>query len=235
MNYEFQIEGMSCQNCVKSVRSKVKTLPGYLGATVQLKSPQLVLETKEGISIHTIRSLFPSYSISEIKNQNTESLESNFLSTYKPLFLIILFITGVSLLTQYPFDVFSWMLFMRHFMAGFFIVFAFFKLLNLQGFANSYAMYDLLAAKWKSWGFIFPFLELVLGIAYLIDWNPQVTGYSTILLLGFSSLGVIKSNLDKRKIQCACLGDVFKLPMSVITVIEDLAMVTMAIIMLWFS
>ena len=89
---------------------------------------------------------------------------------------------------------------MRHFMAGFFLVFSFFKFLNLSGFANSYAVYDLLAAKWKGWGYIYPFVELGLGILYLINVAPFETNLITIVVLGFSRLGVIKSNLDKRQI-----------------------------------
>ena len=33
---------------------------------------------------------------------------------------------------------------MQYFMAGFFILFSFFKFLDMKGFARSYAMYDLL-------------------------------------------------------------------------------------------
>merc|ERR1712224_1168815 len=127
---------------------------------------------------------------------------------------------------------FSGMLWMRHFMAGVFIVFAFFKLLNLQGFANSYSMYDIVAAKWKTWGYIYPFVELALGLLYLTNIAPLVTNLSTFLILGISSIGVIKSNLDKRKIKCACLGDVFNLPMSTVTIVEDLSMIGMSLIML---
>jgi len=50
--------------------------------------------------------------------------------------------------------------------------------------------------------------------------------------MGFSSLGVIQSVLDKKKIRCACLGAFFKLPMSTVTIIEDLLMVAMAVFML---
>ena len=120
---------------------------------------------------------------------------------------------------------------MRHFMAGFFLVFSFFKFLNLSGFANSYAVYDLLAAKWKGWGYIYPFVELGLGILYLINVAPFETNFITIVVLGLSSIGVIKSNLDKRQIKCACLGDVFNLPMSTVTIVEDLTMVGMAVVM----
>ena len=148
------------------------------------------------------------------------------------LILIVAFIVGVAVLAQYPFESFSWMLWMRHFMAGFFIVFSFFKLLNLKGFADSYRMYDIVAAKWFSWGYIYPFVELLLGVLYLVDFEPFWVNLSTAVILGISSIGVIKSNLNKNKIKCACLGDVFNLPMSTVTIIEDLTMVGMALIML---
>jgi hypothetical protein len=111
-------------------------------------------------------------------------------------------------------------------------VFAFFKLLNLEGFAMSYRMYDIVAAKWKGWGYIYPFVELLLGILFLINIAPIFTNVATILILGISSIGVIRSVLDKQKIKCACLGDVFNLPMSTVTIVEDLSMVAMSAIML---
>jgi hypothetical protein len=121
---------------------------------------------------------------------------------------------------------------MRSFMAGFFLVFSFFKFLDIKGFANSYASYDLLAKRWMGWGYVYPFVELALGIAYLVDFDPFITNLATILVMGFSSIGVIQSVMNKRTIQCACLGTVFNLPMSTVTIIEDLLMVGMALWML---
>ncbi|NBO10845.1 MAG: hypothetical protein EBV25_04690, partial [Methylophilaceae bacterium] len=118
------------------------------------------------------------------------------------------------------------------FMAGFFLVFSFFKMLNIQAFASSYAMYDLLAIRFKAYGYIYPFIELGLGIAYLISYNPITTNTLTLIVMTFSSLGVIKAVLDKQKIRCACLGTVFNLPMSTVTIIEDLLMAAMALWML---
>ncbi|MEM9849004.1 MAG: heavy-metal-associated domain-containing protein, partial [Bacteroidota bacterium] len=68
---------------------------------------------------------------------------------------------------------------------------------------------------------------------YLINIAPTFTNWATILVLGVSSIGVIKSNLDRRAIKCACLGDVFNLPMSTVTIVEDLTMVAMAVAMLF--
>jgi hypothetical protein len=47
------------------------------------------------------------------------------------------------------------------------------------------------------------------------------------------AIGVIQANFSKQTIQCACLGTVFNLPMSIVTVIENVSMAAMAAWMLW--
>lgn len=235
---EVKIEGMTCMGCVAHVKEKLESEPSITEADVSLENNSATLSGNE-ISLASLSKLFAGskYQISTmdkpVQIEEQEPLADKSISTYKPLILIVVFIAGVSFIAQYPFDAFSGMLWMRHFMAGFFLVFSFFKLLNLKGFADSYAMYDLLAAKWKGWGYVYPFVELALGIMYLINYEPFYTNLITIVVLGFSSLGVIKSNLDKRQIKCACLGDVFNLPMSTVTIVEDLTMVGMAAWMIW--
>ncbi|MGC4002218.1 MAG: hypothetical protein QM811_03360 [Pirellulales bacterium] len=121
---------------------------------------------------------------------------------------------------------------MRHFMGGFFVAFAFFKLLDLRGFADAYRMYDVVAERSPAYGFVYPFLELGLGIAYLADVAPTATNVATILLMGVGAIGVVRSLLRKQTIRCACLGTVFNLPMSTVTLIEDGGMLAMAATML---
>ncbi len=113
-------------------------------------------------------------------------------------------------------------------MGGFFLVFSFFKLLNLDGFADSYAMYDVVAKKFHSWGYIYAFIELGLGLAYVTGFNPLVTNSATFVVMSVSLVGVLQSVLNKRKIRCACLGAVFNLPMSTVTIIEDALMIAMS-------
>jgi hypothetical protein len=146
--------------------------------------------------------------------------------------MIAAYIIAVSFITSIREGVFNWKLGMDHFMAAFFLVFSFFKMLNLRGFADSYSNYDVLAKQWYGYGFVYPFIELLLGVAYLFQWQTVVTNIITIAVMGFSAIGVLQSLFNKRKIQCACLGAVFNLPMSTVTVIEDLLMVAMAAIML---
>lgn len=227
---------MTCGGCVAKVKQSLEELNGIESANIQLASPQGKLKLKESINLEILQKAIGHYQIKEVvkptQQQVVSELPEKSLTTYKPLLLIVGFIAGVSLLSQFPFDDFSAMLWMRHFMAGFFLVFAFFKLLNLEGFANSYQMYDIVAANWKAWGYVYPFVELGLGILYLINVAPIFTNWLTLIVLGISSVGVIKSVLNKQKIKCACLGDVFNLPMSTVTIIEDLTMVAMAAAML---
>ncbi|MBS7806369.1 heavy metal-associated domain-containing protein [Variovorax sp. PCZ-1] len=167
--------------------------------------------------------------------------QTSFLQTYRPLLLIIAYILAGSLLIQIGQHTGHGMSTaasisvhetMRYFMAGFFLTFSFFKLLDIAAFAKAYAGYDLLAARWQGWGYLYPFVELTLGLAYLANFSPQFTNWATLIIMGFSAIGVIRAVTSKQTIQCACLGTIFKLPMSTVTIVEDVGMVVMAAAML---
>ena len=119
---------------------------------------------------------------------------------------------------------------MRIFMSGFFLSFSFFKLLDLNGFADSYSTYDIIAKKWRGWGYVYAFIELTLGFAFALNLEPVLTNGVTLVVMGISIVGVLQAVLNKRKIQCACLGAVFNLPMSTVTIIEDALMIGMSAI-----
>lgn len=235
---------MTCGGCVAKVKSLLESNPDIISAEPDLKTGQLEIKATEELSSDNLNEILkdhPKYRISPSKTETkkpesfsniSSDLPEITLATYKPLFMIVGFIILVSAMVQYPFSDFSWMLFMRHFMAGFFITFSFFKLLNLSGFASSYQMYDVIAKAIPFWAFLYPFIELGLGLLYLTDIQPYFTNIATIVILGTASIGVIQSNLQKRKIKCACLGDFFNLPMSTVTIIEDVTMVAMAVVML---
>jgi hypothetical protein len=52
--------------------------------------------------------------------------------------------------------------------------------------------------------------------------------------MGVSIIGVVRSVMNKRKIRCACLGAVFNLPMSTVTIIEDALMIVMSGAMIYY-
>jgi hypothetical protein len=93
-------------------------------------------------------------------------------------------------------------------------------------------MYDLLAKRIPQYGYIYPFIELVLGIGYLLDGNNTLLNGITFVVMAFSTLGVVIAVSNRQKIRCACLGAVFNLPMSTVTIVEDVLMAAMALWML---
>jgi copper chaperone CopZ len=231
----YTINGMTCEGCVAKVTYLLEQHSNISLAKIELKNNTATLTLEKEIAIDELRRLFeahPKYTIT-FSNTNEDKQNKRIFTTYKPLLLIFLFIAATTAIVSIDNGKIDVMLWMQYFMAGFFIVFSFFKFLNLTGFAESYAMYDILAKRVKAYGLVYPFIELILGVAYLTGFEPTITYIATICIMGFSSIGVIQSVLDKKKIRCACLGAVFNLPMSMVTIIENLIMVLMALIMLW--
>ncbi len=241
MTHTYKITGMTCSGCQFKVQNLLSQVTGVKTAIVDVKTNEATIEMDKHLSIDLLQDALkdhPKYQIIEkgiaISTQHIPSEEEvkPWFETYRPLLLIVAYIFIVSLITSYNNDSLDTKIWMSNFMAGFFLVFSFFKLLNLSDFAISYSMYDIVAKKTKGYGLIYPFIELSLGIAYLTHFNPIITNTATTIVMSISSVGVIQSVLNKQKIKCACLGAVFNLPMSTITIIEDLMMVSMAIMML---
>ena len=124
---------------------------------------------------------------------------------------------------------------MLDFMGLYYIVFSFFKILDLKGFPESFKMYDPLAKQIPFYAKIYPFLELAIGILFLMRIQVPMALIITIIILGITTIGVTKTLLDKKAIQCACLGTALKLPMTKATFIENTIMIVMAIIMLTYT
>ncbi len=232
MKHTYQLTGMTCSGCEAKVKSNLLMLPDVTGVEVLRDNNSVTISMDKHIPLSSLQQAIggekSKYQISASHHNEAAEQAKGWLETYKPLLLIFAFITGISFVAARTNGEINWIHFMNYFMAGFFITFSFFKLLDLQGFAESYSMYDVIAMKINFYGFIYPFIELTLGMAYLIQFNPAFTNAATVVVMGVSSIGVMKSVMNKQKIQCACLGSVFNLPMSTITIIEDLLMVAMA-------
>lgn len=170
------------------------------------------------------------YLMADHSDRDTKSDSQSFWNTYFPLVLIFLYLLGGTLLIEIKLGNFDGMRMMNHFMGAFFVTFSFFKFLNLSGFVDAYRSYDLLAKAIPLYGWIYPWIELGLGIAYFVGYWQSAIYATTLIVMLISSIGVIQSLLRKKQIQCACLGTVFKLPMTKITLFEDLSMAAMALI-----
>lgn len=204
-------------------------LPNITEVEVSKERQTATITMDKHISLSTLQSaLDKKYTIQASGHNETAEQAKNWFSTYKPILLIFTYILVISVIVAFKNNSFDWMAGMNCFMAGFFLTFSFFKMLDLKAFTESYTMYDVIAKRIQSWGYLYAFVELGLGIAYATGWMPLFTNILTLVVMTISIIGVLQSVLSKRKIQCACLGAVFNLPMSTITIIEDALMIVMS-------
>jgi hypothetical protein len=120
---------------------------------------------------------------------------------------------------------------MHDFMGFFLVVFALLKIFDLPGFADGFQMYDLLAQRVRAYALVYPFIELALGLAYLAFWRPTSVYLATVILLGFGALGVINGLRRGLDVNCACMGNTLKVPLSTVALVENVGMAAMALIM----
>jgi len=117
-------------------------------------------------------------------------------------------------------------------MGYFFVVFGAFKLADLRNFAMGYAEYDLMAKNLPAWGYIYPFVELALGGLYLFGMaNARVD----LIALALSALTVLSVGLKLHRheaIHCVCLGNVLRVPLTYVSLVEYAIMGLMAMVML---
>ena len=230
MKLSYSIKGMHCESCVKKIEAQIRPLVQEIQVT--LNPPRAVITSGSAVNLDQINTELQkigkySFGVESESIDETNGAAKSWLKTYQPLFVIVLMITLVSAQSWPDRDAF-----MLNFMAGFFIVFGSFKLFDLTGFKSAFSTYDLLAQSWSSFGLVYPFLELLLGFAFLFKYQIHYALWGSIVLMSFGSLGVINALRKNQQIRCACLGTSLNLPMSTITLIEDLVMVMMSIMML---
>ncbi|MEZ5056303.1 MAG: heavy metal-associated domain-containing protein [Saprospiraceae bacterium] len=234
MVHKYQITGMTCTSCEAKVKSALLLVNNVTDVQVSKAENSATVTMEKHIALSEFQKVLDGkYQIFPIHHNEVVEQTKSWFATYKPILLIFFYIAGITILLQIvknDFDVMEWM---RHFMAGFFLVFSFFKMLNLKDFAESYKMYDVVARKFPEWAYLYAFIELGLGIAFLIDFNPFITNLVTVVVMTASIIGVFQTVLNKKQIQCACLGAIFNLPMSTVTIIEDGLMIAMSLTMLF--
>lgn len=234
MTHTYKLTGMTCGSCEAKVKSALLMVPNVTQVEVSKDENTATITMDKHIALTDFQKVLEEkYTIWAVNHSEINETARSWFATYKPILIIFGYITLFTFLLLLKNEQLDWMEAMRHFMAGFFITFSFFKMLDLKGFAESYSMYDIVAKKLPVWGYLYAFVELGLGIAFFINFNPLWTTIATIIIMTISIIGVLQSVLNKRKIQCACLGAVFDLPMSTVTIIEDALMIIMSLFMLF--
>ena len=149
---------------------------------------------------------------------NHNAVNNNTKNQYLPLVIILLIIIVGAYITSRGGDIDTFLL---DFMAGFFLVFAGFKLIDLRGFAAGYATYDLFAKRTMAYAYAYPFIELAFGFAMLSNYHPDWLLWAEVALMVFGGIGVLYTIKKEKGIKCVCLGTVLKTPLTTVTVIEN--------------
>ncbi|HAT3881113.1 TPA: hypothetical protein I8672_002548 [Legionella pneumophila] len=164
---------------------------------------------------------------------NTKSKEKP-IRQYWPLISLIV----VSVLSAFAInwrvagDMTVWM---HYFMGIFLVIFSVLKIFHPAKFADGFEMYDILAKRTRIYAYIYPLLELALGLSYLAFILPVLTYVLTIVVLTFGSIGVIKALRNGLDINCPCMGSILDVPLSTVTLTEDIGMALMALMLLLMS
>ena len=241
MKKTYTISGMTCNSCKSTIHQNLNEIPEIESVEVNLEEDEAIIFMKSNIDISKLQNALPSkFDIEEkVVNdsyafKNDPSIESDQekskLQQLKPLLIILIYISVASILMNFK----NWNSseVMLDFMGLFYIVFSFFKMLDLKGFPESFRMYDPLAKRLPIYGWIYPFIETGLGVMLLMRLEIKIALIITLIVLGITTIGVTKILLDKKSIRCACLGTALKLPMTEATFIENIIMIAMAISML---
>lgn len=124
------------------------------------------------------------------------------------------------------------LLFMHGFMGFFLCSFAMLKLFNPVKFADGFEMYDIIGKRFRLYALFYPLIELILGLGYLAMVAPLAVYIATIIVMAAGAAGVINALQHGLNINCPCMGSVLNVPLSTVTLTEDIAMGLMAALML---
>jgi len=225
MKQRVQILGMTCQNCRRGVEEKIASIEGLSQVEVNLEKAEASFTSSTQVSIDLLaKTLGAKYTVNPTAS-NGESVLPSKWKQLRPLFLIFSYvIIGSVMLTKGD----SMALFMTNFMGLFYVIFGFFKFLDYRGFPASFGQYDPIAKRFKLYGWLYPFIETLLGIMFLYQIELEIALWVTIIILGTTTVGVAQQLLQKNNIKCACLGTALNLPMTEATLIENSIMLVMA-------
>lgn len=121
---------------------------------------------------------------------------------------------------------------MHAFMGTLLVIFALLKIFDLRGFAEGFSRYDLVGrAVGRWWNYVYPFVELALGLAFLAFFEPGATYIVTAVIFAVGALGVLLGLRRGLDMACPCMGNILRVPLSTVTLVEDVLMAAMAAMM----
>ena len=142
------------------------------------------------------------------------------------LFLII---AATLMGTLDGFNAHEWL---RWFMGGFMILFGSFKLMGIEVFIKVFPLYDLIAKKFKPYTYIYPLLQIFLGMLYIAGLMAVPRDLITLIMAASGGIGILKIVSARGPIKLSYLGNTIKLRYSTVSLLENTIMAVGAFILL---
>src|SRR5690606_10551403 len=106
MTHTYNIDGMTCTNCVAKVKSELLKLGDVTESNVQLQAPQATITMQKHVPIETLQSAIKkagNYTLTEDGNgmhHTTSNIEESrsWLQIYKPILLIFFYVSIVTII-----------------------------------------------------------------------------------------------------------------------------------------
>ncbi len=107
------------------------------------------------------------------------------------------------------------------------------KLRDLRAFSTMFLNYDLLARRWVGYSFVYPFAEALAAILMLAGALTFISAPVALFIGSIGAASVIYAVwIQKRELECACVGGGSSVPLGFVSLTENLAMVGMGVWML---
>lgn len=108
------------------------------------------------------------------------------------------------------------------------------KLQDVETFSSMFVGYDLLARRFVPYAYAYPYLEALAALLMAGRLLPWLSIPIALFIGTIGSVSVIYAvYVQKRSIKCACVGGSGSVPLGFVSLTENLAMVAMALWMLW--
>ncbi len=232
MDIRFGITGLTCESCVRKVETLLATHPSVERVHVNLAMGRVDLIASASVSIEQLAEILADTRYVLIPWQSpslvTRTLRS--VQAFLPLITMFAIVTVFTVAMGFVGGLNVHYL-MSMFMGGFFVVFGSLKVFNLSGFARSYRAYDDIASRLSMWGYVYPFVEVALGVLFLLEIGVLYASIVTAVIMFQKAYSVSRNLLAGNQPQCACLGGFFTIRITWVTCAEDLLMALMGVVM----
>ncbi len=107
------------------------------------------------------------------------------------------------------------------------------KLRDIDGFANGFLGYDLLAQRVVRYAWVYPWAEGLAGVLMIAGALLWIAIPVALAIGTIGAVSVVKAvYIEKRSLKCACVGGGSNVPLGFVSLLENVLMVAMAVWML---